>query len=131
MPVRYLFVDMNSFFASVEQQLDPKLRGRAVAVIPTDADSTACIAASHEAKKYGVKTGTPVWEAKKMCPGIVCVVARHREYVTMHERIVEAVGSVTPIERVLSIDEMSCKLKGDERHPAKAGEIGYIVPIKQ
>ena len=57
MPLRYLFIDMNSFFASVEQQDDPRLRGRPVAVIPTEAETTVCIAASHEAKQFGVKTG--------------------------------------------------------------------------
>lgn len=123
MPVRYLFVDMNSFFASVEQQHDPKLRGRPVIVVPTDTDSTSCIAASYEAKRYGIKTGTPVWEARKMCPGVVRVVAQHRLYVMMHERIVEAVGSVTAVDRVMSIDEMSCKLTADERRPEKAREI--------
>ncbi len=119
MPLRHLFIDMNSFFASVEQQDDPTLRYRPVAVIPTDAPTTACIAASYEAKAFGVKTGTPVWEARKLCPKIVFVVADHRRYVIMHNRILAAVRSVIPIESVLSIDEMSCRLMGDERTPEK------------
>ena len=127
MPVRYLFIDMNSFFASVEQQHDPKLRGRPVIVVPTDTDATSCIAASYEAKRYGIKTGTPVWEARKMCPGVVRVVAQHKLYVMMHERIVEAVASVTPIDRIMSIDEMSCKLTGGERSAERARDISARV----
>ncbi len=120
MPIRHLFIDMNSFFASVEQQDDPKLRYRPVAVIPTDAETTACIAASYEAKAFGIKTGTPVWEARKLSKGtVVFVVADHRRYVTMHNRILAAVRSVIPIESVMSIDEMSCRLVGDERTPEK------------
>lgn len=123
MPLRHLFIDMNSFFASCEQQDDPRLRYRPVAVIPTDAETTACIAASYEAKAFGVKTGTPVWEARKLCPGIQFVVADHRRYVVMHNRVVAAVGSVVPIESVMSIDEMSCRLVGDERKPEAAAGI--------
>lgn len=123
MPLRHLFIDMNSFFASVEQQDDPKLRYRPVAVIPTDAETTACIAASYEAKAFGVKTGTPVWEARKLCPKIVFVVAQHRRYVTMHNRILAAVQRVVPIESVMSIDEMACRLVGDERKPEAAADI--------
>ena len=52
----YLVLDLNSYFASVEQQLDPGLRGKPVAVIPMKAETTSCIAASYEAKKFGVKT---------------------------------------------------------------------------
>lgn len=123
MPVRYLFIDMNAFFASVEQQDRPELRGRPVAVIPTRAETTACIAASYEAKAFGVKTGTPVWEARKLCPGIVCVVADHRRYVLMHNRIVAAVNSVLEVDRVLSIDEMTCRLAGDDRNPRRTAVI--------
>ncbi len=119
MPLRHLFIDMNSFFASVEQQYDHKLRYRPVAVIPTKAETTSCIAASYEAKACGVKTGTPVWEARKLCPGIVFVTGEHRRYVTMHNRILAAVRSVIPIEKVVSIDEMSCRLTSAEREPEK------------
>ena len=54
MPLRNLFLDFNSYFASVEQQVNPKLRNKPVAVVPMMADSTCCIAASYEAKKYGI-----------------------------------------------------------------------------
>jgi DNA polymerase-4 len=119
-PLRHLFIDMNSFFASVEQQDKPELRSKAVAVIPTNAETTACIAACYRAKARGVRTGTPVWEARKLCPGIVCVVADHKRYVIMHNRVVAAVNRVLPVESVMSIDEMSCRLVGDERNPDRA-----------
>jgi DNA polymerase-4 len=69
--LRWLFLDLNSYFASVEQQLDPSLRGRPIAVAPVMSDSTCAIAASYEAKAFGIKTGTPIWEAKEKCASII------------------------------------------------------------
>src|ERR1700761_4173954 len=89
--VNWLFVDLNSYFASVEQQDRPELRGKPIGVVPMLADTTSCIAASYEAKAFGVKTGTVVADAKRMCPGIVFVEGRHELYVDYHHRIVEAV----------------------------------------
>ena len=65
MALRSLYVDFNSYFASVEQQLRPELRGKPIGILPVMADTTCCIAASYEAKKFGVKTGTIVADAKK------------------------------------------------------------------
>src|SRR5664279_195169 len=79
--VNWLFVDLNSYFASVEQDVRPELRGRPVGVVPMMADTTCCIAASYEAKAFGVKTGTIVADAKRMCPDLVLVEARHELYV--------------------------------------------------
>jgi DNA polymerase IV len=79
--LRWLYVDFNSYFASVEQQLRPELRGKPVAVVPVETDFTSAIAASYEAKAFGVKTGTKIHEAKRLCPGLVCVLARHECYV--------------------------------------------------
>ena len=89
-----LFLDLNSFFASVEQQLRPELRGRPVGIIPNDCDSTCCIAASYEAKHFGVKTGCGVNDARVKCPGIALVLARPDEYINMHHKVLEAVDTV-------------------------------------
>ncbi len=113
--VRWLFLDLNSYFASVEQELQPELRGRPVAVVPVVADTTCCIAASYEAKAFKVKTGTQVGEAKRLCPGIIMVEARHELYVEYHNRIVQAVEQVVPVATVMSIDEMACRLIGREQ----------------
>ena len=76
----FLHIDLNSFFASVEQQLHPEFRDRPLAVVPTRADTTCCIAASYEAKALGIKTGTQVGEAKKKCPEIILVAGDHADY---------------------------------------------------
>jgi DNA polymerase-4 len=124
MSLRYLFVDMNSFFASVEQQHDPTLRGRPVCVVPVDAETTSCIAASVEAKKLGIRTGTSVADARRLCrergvtPAIV--VANHHRYMDTHRKVLRAVGRCLPVDKVMSVDEVMCKLIGAEQEPANA-----------
>jgi DNA polymerase-4 len=113
--LRWLFLDLNSYFASVEQELRPELRGRPVVVVPVMADTTCAIAASYEAKAFGVRTGTQIGEAKKMCPGLELVEARHELYVEYHNRIVEAVERCVPVAAVMSIDEMAASLMGREQ----------------
>lgn len=114
-PVNWLFLDLNSYFASVEQETRPELRGRPVGVVPVVTDSTVCIAASYEAKALGVRTGTGVKDAKLLCPAIELVEARHELYVRYHHRIVEMVETCVPVTVVASIDEMACQLMGRER----------------
>lgn len=108
--VQWLFIDMNSFFASVEQQENPSLRGRPVAVLPSMTEYTSVIAASYEAKAFGIKTGTLVRDALEICPHINCVPARHDIYVEYHNRILAEVVRHTPISKVWSIDELSSRL---------------------
>ncbi len=125
--VNWLFLDLNSYFASVEQEARPELRNRPVGVVPLEAETTVCLAASYEAKAFGVKTGTMVREARQMCPGIIFVEARHELYVQYHHRIVAAVESCLPVTAVLSIDEMACRLMGRERPLLAAMKLGRQV----
>jgi DNA polymerase-4 len=127
MTLRSLLVDFNSYFASVEQEAEPRLRGKPLGVVPMLADTTVCIAASVEAKAFGVKTGTKVAEARRLCPGIEFVIARHELYIDYHHRAVAAVDSVVPVRAVLSIDEMDCELTGRWREPARALDLARKV----
>jgi DNA polymerase-4 len=125
----FLHIDLNSFFASVEQQLHPEYRGRPLAVVPTQADTTCCIAASYEAKELGIKTGTQVGEAKRICPEIVLVEGSHSIYAEYSHRIAEAVERCCPVAHTPSIDEMACQLMGREQEPPRARKIA--LEIKQ
>ena len=129
MALNWLFLDLNSYFASVEQADRPELQGRPVAVVPMLADTTCCLAASYPAKHRGVKTGTTIRDAKRLCPGIVFIQADHRKYVRYHKRIIEVVDLHLPIKKVLSIDEMACELIGSEQLEENAR--AKAVAIKQ
>jgi DNA polymerase-4 len=128
MSLRYLFIDFDSFFASVEQQFQPALRGKPVAVVPSlGVETTCCIAASYEAKARGVKTGTGVREARALCPGISFVQADHTRYIQTHEKIRAVIHEIIYVDAVLSIDEMFGRLPPHWQPPqvarAKALEI--------
>lgn len=122
--VSYLFFDMNSFYASVAQAEEPALMNRPVGVLTTDAPNAACIAASIEAKRCGVKMGTRQVEARQLCPGIVFRPVKHDTCVAYHHSILKAVETVLPVDRVWSIDECSCRLKGSEQELPRAMAIG-------
>lgn len=125
--LRWLYVDFNSFFASVEQQLRPELRGKPVAIVPVDSDYTSAIAASYEAKAFGIKTGTPIHEAKRLCRDLICVHADHEHYVDFHHRIQEEIQKHIPITEVCSIDEVACRLMDNETSPDRAIEIALSI----
>lgn len=119
-----LFFDMNSFYASVAQAEEPALMGRPVGVLTADAPGAACIAASIDAKRCGVRMGTRQGEARRLCPGIVFRPVRHDVCVTYHHAILRAVETVIPVDRVWSIDECSCLLTGSQQELPRALQIG-------
>ena len=129
MILNWLYLDLNSYFASVEQQLQPKLQNKPVAIVPTMTDATCAIAASYEAKAYGVKTGTMIYEAKKLCPEIICVQANHENYVRYHHKILEEIDKYIPIEIISSIDEVACKLIGSQKNESQARKIAKNIKI--
>jgi len=127
--LQWLFFVLNSVFASGEQQDNPDLRGKPVAVVPSLTDSTCAIAASYEAKAYGIKTGAKIYEAKALCPSLICVLARHDVYVDYHHRVFEEVARRLPIERKCSIDEGACRLMKNEQSQEQA--IAIASSLKQ
>ncbi|MGY0505056.1 DNA polymerase Y family protein [Luteimonas sp. e5] len=127
MSLRCLFVDFNSYFASVEQEDAPELRGRPLVVAPVMTASTCCIAASHEAKLHGIRTGTPVWQALQACPDLVVMPARPSRYVELHHRLMDAIGECIPHGAPESIDEVPCWLLGRERQRENAIAIAEAI----
>ena len=125
----FLHIDLNSFFASVEQEKHPEYRGKPTAVVGTMADTGTIIAASYEAKALGIKTGTKVGEAKAICPAIILVNGSHTLYAETSHRISAAVERCCPVAHTPSIDEMVCQLIGREQEPPRARAIA--LDIKQ
>src|SRR3989344_3882485 len=99
-----LHLDMNSYFATAEQQANPIYRGRPVGIIK--AEGRGCvIAASVEAKKFGVRTGCTTWEAKKMCPWIIFVPSDMDKYFALTNRMIKILADYSPTLEAFSIDE--------------------------
>jgi len=109
-PLRYLTIDFNSFFASVEQQERPELRGQPVAIVPVVAETTGCVAVSLEAKAMGLTRNARVADARRICPGIVIVEARPEVYIDYHRRLAAIIAPHVAETKMQSIDEVTAKL---------------------
>jgi DNA polymerase-4 len=111
-PFRSLYIDMNSFFASVEQQEEPALRGQPVGITAMEGNVGCLVAASYEAKAKGVKTTMSIRDAKALCPGLILRPSRHRLYVRYNQRIAQIFDQYAELERVRSVDEFQIALGG-------------------
>ncbi len=123
-PRAIIHVDMNAFFASVEQRDFPELRGRPIGVT-NGTTGTTLITCSYEARAFGVKTGMRLYEARRLCPGIVQRPARPRVYAGVSTRIMRALVDLSPDIEVFSVDEAfidvtRCqRLHGSPQHMAQ------------
>ncbi|NUO10169.1 MAG: DNA polymerase IV [Candidatus Brocadia sp.] len=106
-----MHIDMNAFFASVEQQINPALRGKPIAVIGSN-ERTVVTTASYEARAYGVKTGMTKYEAKRLCPHVILVAGDTSRYTHTCRCLVEIYRQYTPIVEVYSIDEAFLDITG-------------------
>lgn len=127
-PFRVLYIDMNSFFASVEQQLNPELRGRPLAITAVDSNSGSCVAASYEAKAFGVKTGTRVQDAKQLCPGIIFRPSRHRLYVRFNLAVAAVLDRHAELTHIRSVDEFQLALSGEAQ--TRDGAYALVARLK-
>ncbi|MBI2018741.1 DNA polymerase IV [Candidatus Daviesbacteria bacterium] len=109
-----IHIDFNSYFATVEQQANPRLRGKPIGVTGGDRmERTVIGAASIEAKQFGVKTGMQIWEAKKLCPQIILVQGDSDKYLEVTKRFLGILKDYSPYLEVFSIDEVFLEVTGN------------------
>jgi len=105
--------------------MDTSLRGRPLAITAVSAESGAVVAASYEAKAFGVGVGTRIFEAKRLCPSIVFRPSRHRLYVRINQKIAAVLDELGEVERIRSIDDFQVRLGGS------TGELGGAFALAQ
>ncbi|MDO8618618.1 MAG: DNA polymerase IV [Candidatus Daviesbacteria bacterium] len=116
-----LHIDFNSYFATVEQQANPRLRGKPIGVTGGDRmERTVIGAASIEAKKFGVRTGMHLYEALRLCPQIILVQGDSDKYLACTTRFLNIMKDYSPVVEAFSIDEVFMELPSTVI-PAKAG----------
>lgn len=120
-----LHVDMDAFFASVEQLDDPALRGRCVAVGGGQRGVVA--AASYEARKFGVRSAMPIFQARQRCPHLIIVPPRRRRYAELSQQIMDILRCFSPLVEPLSIDEAFVDAGGCERLHGTCPEMGLAI----
>lgn len=125
-----LHIDFNSYFAAVEQQVNPRLRGKPIGVTGGDRmKRTVLGAASIEAKRFGVKTGMQIWQAKKLCPGLILVPGDSDKYLECTKRFLAILSSYSPYLEVFSIDE--CFLEIESSRKNLDSRLSTLVTIAQ
>ena len=110
---RILHLDMDAFFASVEQLDDPSLRGKPVIV--GKGDRGVVSAASYEARKFGVHSAMPVVHARRLCPEGVFVAGRMRRYAEVSRQVMAVLGEFSPLVEQASVDEAYLDITGTGR----------------
>ena len=119
--IERLYLDFDGFFASVEQQARPHLRGRPVGVVPfAEAEHTCVIACSREAKLRGVKNVMTIAEARARCPDILLVPQSPDLYRRAHNALISEITAVIPVDAVKSIDELTCRVAPADRDAPEA-----------
>ena len=111
----FLHVDIDAFYASVEQRDHPELRGRPVIVGARPGHRGVVSACSYEARVFGVRSAMPMSQAVRLCPGGVFLPVRMQRYVEVSRRVMAILRECAPVFRQLSIDEASLELSGTRR----------------
>jgi DNA polymerase IV len=102
-----LHADLDAFYASVEQLLDPSLRGKPIAV-----GGGVVLAASYEAKAFGVSGGMSGWRARELCPQLIFVGGHFKDYQRLGDAAISVLSDFTPLVERISIDEAFADVAG-------------------
>src|SRR3954463_5938095 len=125
-----LHADLDAFYASVEQLLDPSLRGRPIGV-GGGPHGGVVLAASYEAKVHGVSGGMPGWRARELCPEIAFVRGHFGRYQELADQVMDILADVTPAVERISIDEAFLDVSGSTHlfgPPAERGRASAPPP---
>ena len=117
-----LHVDLDAFYASVEQQRRPELRGKPVAV-----GGGVVLAASYEARAYGVRSAMPLGKARKLCPPLIVVDGSFGDYLDISDRVFDICRDYTPLVEQISIDEAFLDVSGAIHLFGSPGTIGHSI----
>lgn len=117
-----LHVDLDAFYASVEQVMDPSLRGKPVAV-----GGGVVLAASYEAKAFGVQSGMSGGVARQLCPRLIFVDGHFDRYLALSEEVFAICRDFTPVVEQISIDEAFCDVSGSEHLFGSAPDIAATI----
>ncbi|MBD3941510.1 DNA polymerase IV [Microbacterium sp. NEAU-LLC] len=121
-----LHVDMDAFYASVEQLDDPSLRGKAI-IIGAPESRSVVSSASYEARRFGVRSAMPVGQALRLCPHAIVVQPHFERYLEMSAQVMRVFREVTPLVEPLSIDEAFLDVRGARRLWGSPGEIARML----
>lgn len=124
-----ILVDMNAFFASIEQLDFPELRNKPVAVTNGN-EGTCIITCSYEARNCGIKTGMRLKDAQKLCPNLIRRPSRPQRYVEISSKIMSALYDITPDIEIFSIDEAFLDVTHCQRLLGTPEQIGQLVKNK-
>lgn len=124
-----IHLDINSFFASVEQSANPELKGKPV-VVTGSQQRTVILTASYEAREFGIKTGMMLHEARRLCRDVIMVPADNRKYTHTSAQIMKMMLDYTPLVEVFSIDEAFMDVTHSMSMFTSAENIAYLLKAR-
>ncbi len=122
-----LHIDYDSFFASVEQQANPALRGKPIAITGSSVRRGIACTASKEAKKFGIKTGMPIFKVRELCPEIIVIKGDATKYTYIHNESLKIFNKYTDLVEPFSIDEAFLDVTGTQKLFSSAENIARLI----